>query len=140
MTENSVQPNIRSQPVDPTGGMATIPAMPKRGPYKKIANKPPPQRRMTNIGKWRKFFDQTQQEAADGAGLSTGNISAMENADQDYVQDSLDKLAKHYGIPAGWLIDVDPFTDDIWMLFHKANKLQKAMITDMAKRIVQAKR
>lgn len=74
----------------------------------------------TYFKQWRKYRKMTLEEAGEAAGMTAGNISAMERAAQGYTQDGLEALAKAYDCLPGQLLMVDPLTSDIWSLWELA--------------------
>lgn len=86
---------------------------------------------------WRKYRKMTLEYAAEKAGMSAGNISAMERGAQGYTQDGLESLADVYGVPSGWLIDLDPFSaSDIISIWERAKPSDRKKIVDIAETIV----
>lgn len=81
----------------------------------------------------------TVEELAEAAGMSTGNISALENRRQGYSDDGLRKLAAALKTTPEALLGVDPLsegTGDFWPLWERANAKDRQFLTDMAGRLV----
>lgn len=86
---------------------------------------------------WRKHRDLTLERAAELAGMTAGNISAMERYDQGYTQDALEALADVYKVPPGWLTDVDPAKlAGILPLWDRAKEDDRRKIIEIARTIV----
>lgn len=79
-----------------------------------------PPRQQTFFRQWRKFRKMTLEEAGEIAGMTAGNISAMERGAQGYTQDGLEALARAYDCRPGQLLMVDPLTSDIWSIWEIA--------------------
>jgi len=77
-------------------------------------------RQPTYFKQWRKYRKMTLEVAAELAGMSAGNISAMERGTQGYTQDGLEALARAYDCRPGQLLMVDPLTSDIWSIWELA--------------------
>lgn len=69
---------------------------------------------------WRKYRKMTLEEAAEAAGMTAGNISAMERGAQGYTQNGLESLARAYDCLPGQLLMVDPLNSDIWTIWELA--------------------
>lgn len=139
MSEFSAQPNIRRSNLSPIVASATISDMPKRGPHKPKGTKPTPEYRRHFIKEWRLFRDMTVDELAEAAGMSNGNLSALENRKQGHSDAGLANLARALGTTAGALLNVnplDPNTGDFWRLWERATKKDRDTLTIMAERLV----
>lgn len=96
-----------------------------------------PKRRRTFFREWRKYRGMTLEVAAGDAGMTAGNLSAMERGAQGYTQDGLEALAKVYRCDPGQLLTIDPTKGDaIWPIWELANPSDRSKIVDIAKTIV----
>jgi transcriptional regulator with XRE-family HTH domain len=94
-------------------------------------------RRRTFFKEWRKHRGMTLEQAAEVAGMTAGNLSAMERGVQGYTQDGLEALADAYKTSTGWLLDVDPTKDGaILPIWERAKDTDRQKIVDIAKTIV----
>ncbi len=94
-------------------------------------------RRRTFFKEWRKRRGMTLEQAAEAAGMTAGNLSAMERGAQGYTQDGLEALADVYKTSTGWLLDVNPTKDDaIIPIWERANPDDRLKIADIARTIV----
>lgn len=81
----------------------------------------------------------TLEQAAERAGMTAGNLSAMERGAQGYTQAGLEALADAYKCDPGQLLTVDPSRDDaIWTIWGKANPGERKMIIDIAKTLTKS--
>lgn len=95
-------------------------------------------RRRTFFKEWRKKREMTLEQAAEAAGMTAGNLSAMERGAQGFTQDGLEALADVYKTSPGWLLDVDPTKDDSFMpIWERAKPGERQMIIDLAKTVVK---
>jgi transcriptional regulator with XRE-family HTH domain len=62
----------------------------------------------TFIKEWRKHRGMTLENAAERAGMTAGNISAMERGTQGFTQAGLEALAGAYQCDPGHLLSIDP--------------------------------
>jgi transcriptional regulator with XRE-family HTH domain len=88
---------------------------------------------------WRKYRgDMTLEQAAGAAGMTAGNLSAMERGEQGYTPAGLQALAEVYKTSPGWLLEVNPLEegDGLMSMLGKANDAERKMITDIAKSII----
>lgn len=93
-------------------------------------------RRPTFFRQWRKHRGMTLEEAAEKAGMTPGNLSAMERGTQGYTQDGLEGLAEAYGVPPGWLTDANPNEmDSLLPIWEAAKPGQRVQILEIAKTI-----
>jgi transcriptional regulator with XRE-family HTH domain len=94
-------------------------------------------RRRTFFREWRKFRGLTLEAAADRAGMTAGNLSAMERGAQGYTQSGLEALADAYQCDPGQLLTVDPTQGDgIWSIWERAKPGDRQKIADIARTIV----
>lgn len=94
-------------------------------------------RRRTFFKEWRKKRTMTLEQAAEAAGMTAGNLSAMERGAQGYTQDGLESLAGAYKVPPGWLTDVNPETmDDILPIWERAKPADRQKIVEIARTIL----
>lgn len=103
---------------------------------KKVVPRFKPVRRATYFRAWRKYRGYTLEQAAELAGMSIGNISAMERGAQGYTQDGLEALATAYNCTPGQLLTVDPENSDIWSIWETAKTGDRQKIVEIAKTIV----
>jgi transcriptional regulator with XRE-family HTH domain len=93
-------------------------------------------RRPTFFRQWRKKRNLTLEEAAEKAGMTPGNLSAMERGAQGYTQDGLEALAEAYGVPPGWLTDADPDKlDNLLPIWESAKPSERQKIVEVARTI-----
>jgi transcriptional regulator with XRE-family HTH domain len=103
---------------------------------KKVVPRFKPPRRRTFFREWRKYRELTLEEAAELAGMTAGNISAMERGAQGYTQDGLEALARAYQCEPAQLLMVDPINSDIWSIWEHAKVGDRQKIVEIAKTIV----
>lgn len=95
-------------------------------------------RQRTFFKEWRKHRRLTLEAAAERAGMTAGNISAMERGSQGYTQDGLEALAHAYNVEPAWLINVDPSKDEaIFSIWERAKPAERTMIVEVARTIVK---
>jgi transcriptional regulator with XRE-family HTH domain len=93
------------------------------------------------LKEWRLYRGMTLERAAELAGMTAGNISAMERGDQGFTEHGLAALAQAYEALPGWLIDYDPrelhgFFETVRMakgedrgkIFNLANEIAKTIL------------
>lgn len=68
-------------------------------------------RRKTFLREWRKHRHMTLERAAEAAGMTAGNLSAMERGAQGYTQTGLEALAEAYACDPAHLLIIDPIND-----------------------------
>lgn len=115
--------------------------MAKSGPHRPRPKTPPRQWARNYIKEWRIFRDLTVDKLSDLTGMSTGNISAMENRRQGYSAEGLEKLSKALKTTPAALLGVNPLaegTDSFWLLWEKASPSDQETLKIMAKRLVEA--
>ena len=81
----------------------------------------------------------TVEQLAEASGMSTGNISAIENRRQGYSEEGLDKLARALKTTRSALLEVNPLegtTGEFWPLWERASPKDKETLTIMAERLV----
>jgi transcriptional regulator with XRE-family HTH domain len=94
-------------------------------------------RQPTFFKQWRKHRGLTLEQAAERAGMTAGNLSAMERGAQGYTQDGLEALAEAYNCDPGQLLTVDPSRGDaIWTIWERAKPGDRQKIVDIAHTIV----
>lgn len=71
-------------------------------------------RRPNFIRDWRKFRKKTQQQLAEELGIGQGSLSDLENAQFDYVQSTLERIAKALRCEPADLIGRPPDQSDIF--------------------------
>lgn len=95
-------------------------------------------RRRTFFREWRKYRGLTLEQASERAGMSVGNLSAMERGAQSYTQLGLEALAAVYDAEPGWLLNVDPTRDDaIWSIWERAKPGERDQIVAVARALVK---
>lgn len=95
------------------------------------------ERRRTFFKEWRKYRRLTLEAAAERAGMTAGNLSAMERGAQGYTQAGLEALAEAYHCDPGQLLTVDPTKGDaIWTLWERAKPGQRQQLVEIATTIV----
>lgn len=138
MAEISVQPNIRDGGLSALVKAPTISAMPRRGPHRKNAPRAPRKAARSYLKAWRVYRDMTVEELADAAGMSTGNVSAIENQRQGYSPESLEALADALKIDTATLLSVDPEgASSIWPLWNVATPVQREQLAAIAKTLIK---
>lgn len=87
---------------------------------------------------WRKYRGMTLEQAAGLAGMTAGNLSAMERGDQGFTPAGLQALANVYKTSPGWLLEVNPLEDGDGLMstIARATNTQRKMIADIAKTII----
>jgi transcriptional regulator with XRE-family HTH domain len=88
---------------------------------------------------WRKYRgNMTLEEAAGKAGMTAGNLSAMERGEQGYTPAGLQALAEVYQTSPGWLLEVNPLEEGegLMTILGRASETEKRMIADIAKTII----
>lgn len=94
-------------------------------------------RRRTFFRQWRKYRGLTLEAAAALAGMTAGNLSAMERGTQGYTQAGLEALAEAYQCDPGELLNVDPTQgESLWSLWESAKPGDRQKITDIARTIM----
>jgi transcriptional regulator with XRE-family HTH domain len=117
--------------------------MPKSGPHRPRAKSPPAQWSRTFIKEWRIFRNLTVEKLSEATGMSTGNISALENRRQGYSAEGLEKLSKALKTTPAALLGVNPLADgadSFWLLWEKASPKDRETLTIMAGRLVDSSR
>lgn len=91
----------------------------------------------TFFREWRKYRELTLEVAAERAGMTAGNLSAMERGAQGYTQAGLEALAEVYRCDPGQLLTVDPTKDDaIWSIWEMAKPGDRQKIVQIAKTVI----
>jgi transcriptional regulator with XRE-family HTH domain len=88
---------------------------------------------------WRKRHGMTLEQAAEKAGMTAGNLSAMERGEQGYTPAGLQALANVYQTSPGWLLEVNPLDRDspnLLSIWGEATDAQRKMIVDLARTVV----
>ena len=89
------------------------------------------------------FRDLTVEKLSEETGMSTGNISALENRRQGYSAEGLEKLSKALKTTPAALLGVNPLadgTDSFWLLWERASPQDRETLKIMAGRLVDATR
>jgi len=95
------------------------------------------QRRRTFFREWRQYRNLTLEAAAERAGMTAGNLSAMERGAQGYTQSGLEALSDAYRCDPGQLLTIDPTKEEaIWSIWDLAKPGDRQKIVDIAKTIV----
>lgn len=87
------------------------------------------------------FRKLTVEELSEATGMSTGNISGIENRRQGYSAEGLEKLAKALKTTPSALLGVNPLADgadSFWMLWEKASPADRETLKIMANRLIEA--
>ena len=92
-----------------------------------------PKRRHTFFKEWRKHRNMTLDVAADRAGMTAGNLSALERGAQGYSQAGLEALAEAYDVDPGQLISQAPLSDKPQVDLAFERKLQPTFIRQWRK-------
>jgi len=78
------------------------------------------------IKAWRKHRRLTQEQLAERAGVSTGNISHLENGNQNYTQPMLEAIAEALQCEPADLLMRDPTQPEaIWTIWEKLDQPAK---------------
>jgi transcriptional regulator with XRE-family HTH domain len=139
-TEYSATPNIQSSGLSRVVARPRLEPMPKSGPHRKLQKRQPRQWGKNSVKSWRVFRNLTVEQLSDLTGLSTGNISAIENRRQGYSDESLEKLAHALRTTPGALLDVDPMADgedSFWAMWDKVGDTDRETLRLMASRLVE---
>lgn len=113
------------------GDCPKIPVMPRKngqtGPYRRKARRAAAMAEPSNfVRQWRERADMTQEDLAEGAGISLSSVSAYERGETDPSIDALKKLALALGVPRGMILDVNPELDPpLWASVLKATVATK---------------
>lgn len=95
-------------------------------------------RQKTYFREWRKYRGYTLEQVAEQAGMTAGNLSAMERGTQNYTQKGLEALATVYRAEPGWLLMVDPSRDEaIFSIWENAKPGERLKIVEIAKTITR---
>lgn len=88
---------------------------------------------------WRKYRGMTLERAAELAGMTAGNLSAMERGTQGYTPEGLEGLSKAYKTSPGWLLEVNPLEegDGFLTLYGRAKPAEKQMLAEIAKTVIK---
>jgi transcriptional regulator with XRE-family HTH domain len=110
----------------------------KHGPHKPKPK--PPRVPRHNIKNWRIYRLMTVEQLAEATGMSTGNISALENGRQGYSEVGLKTLADALRATPAQLLEVNPLLDaetqQFWPLWEKASPNDRETLIIMAKRLI----
>ena len=98
---------------------------------------PPFKRKPAFIKQWRKFRKVTQANLAEAVGMSTGNMSNIENGKQPYIQDHLEAIAGILRCEVADLILRNPQEPEgIWALWGRAKPEQRQQILKIIRAIL----
>lgn len=87
---------------------------------------------------WRKYRGYTQEQLAEMAGMSPGNISQLEKGLIRYSQDGLEALSEALNCRPGELLSVDPSKEEaIWSLWERATVAEKAQIISVGQALTK---
>lgn len=106
--------------------------MPKRTP---LLKKP---KARHFIKAWRLHRGLTLNQLGERSGISTGNLSRIENGHQDYNERILERLAEALGTTPASLIMRNPNAPEaIWSLWDAAKPAEKRQIEELARIVVK---
>jgi transcriptional regulator with XRE-family HTH domain len=98
-----------------------------------------PPGRPTYIRAWRKYRQLTQEQLAERAEMSPGNLSQLENQKQDYTRSTLERLAEALNCDPVDLLIRDPNDPEgIWSLWDQAKPAQKRQIIGVIEGLLRA--
>src|SRR4051812_24144054 len=90
---------------------------------------------------WRKHRGMTLEQAAPIAGMTPGNLSAMERREQGYTAVGLEGLAKAYQRSPGWLLEVNPLQDAaIGPIWDRPRDAEEQKVVEVDRMVVKASR
>jgi transcriptional regulator with XRE-family HTH domain len=90
-------------------------------------------RRPIFLKQWRDFRGLTQDQLAERAEMSIGNISLLERGLQNYSQPGLERLADALRCEPGHLLLVDPTkSPEMWSTWENASDAERAQILAVA--------
>lgn len=99
--------------------------------------KHPPWRKLF-VKQWREFRNLTQEQLAERAGMSVGNISQLERGLQGYSMQGLEALSQALNCEPGHLFMVDPTRDEaIWSIWERAGEAERKQIVELAKVVLR---
>lgn len=105
---------------------------------KKVQTRFKPPKLRNFVKEWRLHRGLTQEQLAERAGMSVGNVSQFERGLQGFSQEGLQALAEALGTEPGYLLMVNPKADEaIWSIWEKAKPAERQMIVDLAKTVVK---
>jgi transcriptional regulator with XRE-family HTH domain len=91
------------------------------------------------IRQWRKHRGYTQEQLAEMAGMSPGNLSQIENRKQDYTQSTLEALAEALNCePADLLVRNPADPEGIWSLWDRAGEAERRQIVAVIEGLLRA--
>jgi transcriptional regulator with XRE-family HTH domain len=100
-----------------------------------------PKRRETSIKRRRKQLGLTQEAVAAAAGMSTGNLSLIENGHQNYTQETLESLAGALKCkPEDLLSGNFENPSEILSVWTNATPSERRQIVDVANALVRGKK
>jgi transcriptional regulator with XRE-family HTH domain len=98
----------------------------------------PVKRRRTFIREWRQYRDMTLERLADLVGLTYVSVSRIERGLQPYKQQTIEALAAALMTDVQSLLTRDPnHSEDIWPIWDRATKTERAEIVEHAKLILK---
>ena len=90
------------------------------------------------IKQWRKFRKLTLTQLAERTGISTGNLSRVENGRQDYNETFLELVADALNTTPASLIMRDPTAPEaIWSIWETAKPADRRQIEELARVVVK---
>jgi len=90
------------------------------------------------VKQWREFRNLTQEQLAERAGMSVGNISQLERGLQGYSMQGLEALSQALNCEPGHLFMVDPTRDEaIWSIWERAGEAERKQIVELAKVVLR---
>lgn len=93
------------------------------------------------IKAWRIFRWVTVEQLAELAGMSTGNLSALENRRRGYSSEGLERIAAALRTTTGALLTVNPLdetTGDFWTLWERSSPASRETLRLMAERLIDS--
>lgn len=105
----------------------------------RIAGMLKPARRKTLIRDWRLFRNLTQEQLAEAAGMSTGNLSMLERGVQGYSQNNLERLSEALGCEPADLLNRHPEDPEgVWSVWKKLDSGDRTRALAILRALAQA--
>ena len=112
-------------------------SMTKRAAHFGYVGKKPP---VHFIRHWREYRGLTQEAVCELAGMTTNNLSQLENYQQGWSPEGLARLAEALKTTPGSLLQWNPLlegADVIWEMWNQATDDQRGQLTSIASTIVR---